>query len=98
MAEDNEFAIWTASIDYFATGEGRTMMARISYARDAEDARQQFGNAFDPYYAQGCTLELGVARNPVTLFLWSTRALEFFEALDSRGAIEANSSFHFNLS
>lgn len=74
------------------------MMARISYARDAEDARRQFGETFDPYYAQGCTVEPGVARNEVTSLLWSATALEYFERLDPRGGIEANSSFHFNLS
>lgn len=97
MAEA-EFSIWTASLDYFATGEGRTMMARICYAPNEISVRQQFGEVFDPYYAQGCTIERGVARNEVTRFLWSDLALTYFEELDSRGAIEANSSFHFNLS
>ena len=95
---DKDFAIWTASSDYFATGEGRTMMARISYAQDEDDARRQFGIAFNTYFAQGCEVERGVARNEVTLFLWSEKALAYFEQLDSRGTLEANSSFHFNLS
>lgn len=97
MAEA-ELSIWTASLDYFTTGEGRTMMARICYAPDEASVRQQFGDAFDPYYAQGCTIERGVVRNEVTRFLWADQALTYIEQLDGRGAIAANSMLHFNLS
>jgi hypothetical protein len=39
--------LWTAWLDYYATGEGRTLFARIAYAETAEDAIRQFGTAFD---------------------------------------------------
>jgi hypothetical protein len=30
--------LWTAWLDYYATGEGRALFARIAYAETAEDA------------------------------------------------------------
>lgn len=90
-------SLWTAAVDYFATGEGRTMMALICLSPDEAGARKQFGIAFDPFFAQGCTVERGVARNQITQFLWSSEALDYFEQLKS-GGIEAKSTFHFNLS
>lgn len=97
MAE-SKCDIWTASLDYAATGEGRTMVAPISCASDAEGARRQFAEEFSLYFAQVCTVEPGVARNEVTRFLWSEQALAYFEQIDHRGGLEASSMFHFNLS
>lgn len=93
-----ELALWTCTLDYAATGEGRTVMARVGYAQSAHDARQQFAEAFDDFWAQGCTVEQGVVRNDVTRLLWSEEALTLFQKVDSRGAIEAASKLHFNLS
>lgn len=91
-------SLWTVSLDYFATGEGRTMMARICHAQDEASARRQFGEAFDAFYANGCSVERGVVRNEVTSFLWSKQALDYFEQLVAGSGLEANSLFHFNLS
>lgn len=85
-------------MEYFAAGEGRAMMALICLSPDEAGARRQFGKAFDPFFAQGCTIEPGVARNQITQFLWSSEALVYFEQLDNRGGIETRSTFHFNLS
>lgn len=41
--------LWTVCQDYFATGEGRTLMARIGYAENAQtDRRQPLGSACAP--------------------------------------------------
>ena len=39
--KNEEYAMkrWTVWLDYFATGEGRTFMALVTYAETAEDAR-----------------------------------------------------------
>lgn len=74
------------------------MMARIGFARDEAQARHQFAESFDPFYAQGCEVEKGLIRNEVTRFLWSETALDYFEKISPLGAIEAQSSLHFNLS
>lgn len=74
------------------------MMALICLSADEAGARKQFGKAFDPFCAQRCTMEPGVARNQITQFLWSSQALDYFEQLDKRGGIEARSAFQFNLS
>jgi hypothetical protein len=90
--------LWTAWTDYFATGEGRTLLGLICSATSPEDARQRFGEVFDPYYASGCQVEKGVARNDATQFLWSEAALTALEELDPRAAVEAISRIHINLS
>ena len=54
-----ELSLWTTWLDYFATGEGRTMMARVCRARDEASAGQQFGETFDSQYAQRCSVQRG---------------------------------------
>ncbi len=95
---NSQLTLWTCSLDYYATGEGRTVMAHIGYASSKDDARERFGKAFDDFYARGCTVEHGVVRNDTTRLLWSAEALALFESVSDRGAIEAYSKFHFNLS
>ena len=95
---NSEACLWTVWVDYFATGEGRTLLGLICSAASPEDARQRFGEVFDPYYASGCQVEKGVARNDATQFLWSAAALTALEELDPRAAVEAISRIHINLS
>ena len=40
--------LWTVWVDYGATGEGRTLMARIGYAEDEADALAAFAKVFGP--------------------------------------------------
>jgi hypothetical protein len=42
--------LWTVRQDYFATGEGRTLMVRNGYAENEQDALVGFGREFDPYF------------------------------------------------
>ena len=93
-----ELCLWTVWADYFATGEGRTILGLICSASSPQDARQRFGEVFDPFYVLGCDVEKGVVRNETTQFLWSGAALDALEALDPRASVEANSRIHFNLS
>ena len=45
--------LWTVWQDYGATGEGRTLMARIAHAESAQEALADFGREFDPYFCAG---------------------------------------------
>ena len=81
--------------DYFVTGEGRILMACITYANDEAEVRAH-GKTFDPWYANGCEIARGVARNQFTLLLWSADALFMFESLGA--ALDAHTWLHFNLS
>lgn len=93
-----EVSLWTSWLDYYATGEGRTMMAYIGYAQDEARARQQFAEAFDEYFARGCEIKRGVVRNELTRLLWSEQALDTFQDCEARGALEAKAYVHFNFS
>lgn len=89
---------WTVWVDRFATGEGRTILGMICPASSPQDARQRFGEVFNPLYVSGCEVEKGVVRNEATQFLWSGAALTALEALDPSASVEATSRIHFNLS
>lgn len=78
--------LWTAWEDYYATGEGRILMACIAFARTADEMRTHFGKTFDPWYAIGCNVARGVTRNELTQLLWSAEVLDTIEAVAARGA------------
>ena len=94
----SEQCLWTVWADYFATGEGRTILGLICSASSPQDARQRFGEVFDPFYVPGCDVEKGVVRNEATQFLWSSAALTALEELGPRASVEATSRIHCNLS
>ncbi len=58
--------LWTVWRDYSATGEGRTLMARIAYAENAQDALAGLGREFDSYFSSGAGVLEGVQQNAVT--------------------------------
>lgn len=89
--------LWTAWLDYSATGEGRAYMACIAYAQGEAEILAHFGNRFDPWFANGCDVGQGVVRNCVTTLLWSATMLDRLEVLADEGAwVEAHSWMHFN--
>lgn len=91
--------LWTAWLDYFATGEGRSLMACIAFASNEAEIRAHFGRTFDPWYAHGCEAGPGVVRNDLTRTLWSTAALKMIESCAAQGAwVDAQSWLHFNFS
>lgn len=90
--------LWTAWLDYSATGEGRAFMACICFAKSEEEIRSHFGNKFHPWYAKGCDVGQGVVRNGVTTLLWSATMLDHLESVADKGAwAEAYSWMHFNM-
>lgn len=90
--------LWTASLDYFATGEGRAFMALIAYADTAEQAREGFARHFSGYYAEAARVSEGMVRNPVTELLFSPQALETVQNLSGEAAITLMGYFQFNRS
>lgn len=46
-SEEGKVKLWTVCADYGATGEGRTLMARIRYAPNADVKIRDLGEAFD---------------------------------------------------
>lgn len=90
--------LWTASVDYYGQGEGRTRFGWIGYAVDREDCLRRFGEACDPYFAKGADCAPGVVRNEVTRILWSEEAFQEIEKADGRGNVIAFAELHFNFS
>ena len=88
--------LWTVWQDCGATGEGRTLMARIAYAENAQDALAGFGRQFDPYFASGAEVLEGVQQNAVTQALFADAALERVRQMEGRATLELAARFHFN--
>ena len=90
--------LWTVFEDYFATGEGRTLMACIVYATNKKEALAKFEEQFGDYYVKGATAEKGVVRNTVTEFVFSKDMLEMLTNNEGKATLVAHGSLHFNFS
>ena len=86
----------TVWVDYGATGEGRTLIARIAYAEDEREALAGFEKAFDPYYARSAEATEGVSENNVTRALFKAEALEWVRQHEGRANVDLSGKFHFN--
>lgn len=89
--------LWTVRNDYYATGEGRTLMAWIGYAKDQSEALERFGDAFDSYFARGAGAAEGVVGNEVIDHLFSQRVLDEVRSMEGGAAIQLTGCLHFNL-
>lgn len=89
--------LWTVSLDYFGTGEGRTLFGWIGHAEDRAAALQRFGQAFDEYFAQGADAAEGVVEDAVIRRLFSPTVLADVRQLEGRGKVELTGRWHFNL-
>lgn len=99
MAREVEPVLWTAWCDYFATGEGRSVMACIAYANEEAEIKKHFAKKFDDWYAIGCEAAKGVVRNEYTTFLWSRKVLRSIEMAEKKaGWVDAHSWVHVNFS
>lgn len=89
--------LWTVSLDYHATGEGRTLFGWIGYADGEQSAIDRFGQAFDPYFARGANAAEGIVEDRVVCHLFSQQALQEVRQLNGCGNLELVGSLHFNL-
>jgi len=88
--------VWTVCVDYGATGEGRTLMARIGYAEDERHALTLFEKAFDPFYARSAEVSEGVSDNDVVRALFPAQTLEWVRQHVGRANLDVSGRFHFN--
>ena len=63
---DIHMKLWTVWLNYLATGEGHTIMARVGYAENAQEAIAGFAKDFGEYFAKGAEVMEGVQKNDVT--------------------------------
>lgn len=97
--KDDRAILWTAWSDYFATGEGRSIMACITYARDEAEIRKRFAKTFDDWFEKGCEAAPGVVHNEYTAFLWSEAVLKYIEQTgENRGWVDAHAWVHVSFS
>lgn len=94
MSTARQPGVWTVWADYMATGEGRTLLTRIAYAMDEEEAKRGFERQFGDYFAMGCEAAPGVVRNRVTTYLLSAAALKL--ATCRAGNLNIFASAHVN--
>lgn len=90
--------LWTIWVDYFATGEGRTLTALIVYAENAEEAKKKFADKFSDYMAIGCDAEEGVVKNNVTKFLFSAELLKNIRKEEGKAHVVVFAECHVNKS
>lgn len=90
--------LWTTWADYFATGEGRTIMVQITYAADEANAIKHFKKKFGDYFALGAEAKEGVVRNEYTRYVFSNKALKFVKENEGKCMIDMHAALHFNFS
>ena len=90
--------LWTAWLDYFATGEGRTMCALIMYSQTEEEVREKFRSLFGSWFAQGMEVSEGLVKNEVVTFIFTDRALLTANAAASTCGVHLHGQIHFNFS
>ena len=96
---DDENQLWTAWCDYSATGEGRSIMGCIGYARSEQEIKARFAEKFGDWFAKGSEAQEGVVRNEVTQFLWTEAMLTTVESCGRhRGWVDTHCWMHFNFS
>ena len=52
--------MYTAKLDYYATGEGRTLMILIGDYRNIDEVKEAFSRHFDPYFTMGAEIIEGI--------------------------------------
>lgn len=90
--------LWSVWSDYFATGEGRTLMAVVGYASSEEQAKALFVQQFGEWFALGCEAAPGVVPNPVLEHLFSPVVLQLLTDNDGVANLKAHASVHINMS
>lgn len=88
--------LWTAWSDYYATGEGRTLLGWIGHAEDRAKALKSFGDVFDPFFASGADAAEGVVGNEVIEHLFSQRVLDDVRSMQGRATVQLTGRLHFN--
>jgi len=93
--------LYTTHIDYFATGEGRTIFLNISYANSEENAiekmKNHIGGEYGDYYIKGVEVEEGFnPKNQYVKMLLSSDSIKQIKKGDAY--INIYVEHHFNYS
>lgn len=88
--------LWTVWMDYGATGEGRTLLARVAYAENEQEARAGFVREFDEHFTSGAEAREGVVENEVTRALFAAKALKRAREMEGRATLELSARFYCN--
>lgn len=99
MRQEDDRQLWTGWLDYEATGEGRTITACICYATSEEQLRDLMCEKYGSWFSENCEVAPGLVTNEVVRYLWSEKALAYFERVrERRGKLEAYNKVHVNFS
>lgn len=90
--------LWTVWLDYGATGEGRTLAARVAYAESEQAALDGFEKVFGDFYAQCAYAAEGVVDNGVTQALFAPDTFKRVPELEGRANLDLFAQYHFNFS
>lgn len=90
--------LWTVTCNYFATGEGHTLLAWIGYADSDFEAKQHFEKKFGDYFAKGAEASQGVRSDEATRFLFSDAILQQAQDMANKAMIELSARYHLNAS
>ena len=90
--------LWTAINHYEATGEGVTIQALITYAKDKNEMINKFKEKFGEYFSHFATYEEGVSNNPQLNYLFSETILAKVKQLEGDMNISLFSELHLNAS
>lgn len=88
--------LWTVSLDFGGTGEGRTLLAWIGYATSGEQARDAFGGKFGSFFSRISTVEPGIVRNSVVEHLVAQATLDVLSRGAGRSTLEFFAHLHVN--
>lgn len=93
---------FTASMEYFATGEGLTMGVLMAKAASYEDLVKRVGKAFGSYYAQGAEVVEGLKAGATPSTMLPPAVVNIIERHSSgelsTPAFEYEARFHLNRS
>lgn len=88
---------YTVHNDYFATGEGRTIMVLYVSATSEDEAMDRFRSEFGVFYSYGAVVLPGKVFNfPTCEFLISDRVRKALETWDAH--LFYSAEFHYNIS
>ncbi len=90
--------LWTAVNHYEATGEGVTIQALITYAKDKNDMIDKFKAIFGDYFSTFATYTEGVSNDPHLEYLFSHKILEQVKKAEGEMNIALFSEIHLNAS
>ncbi len=97
-SKGQEFTPWFGTLDYMATGEGRTRILTVRQAYDEADFLLDIIKQHGDYYAVGFDLSSTLPTNSVVDFLLTPAMLVALERDARDGMVQIDLSHHVNFS